>query len=258
MSLTNRRTGLSTVTVSSVAGNFTAGKLATTSCTTGAADSQDAANADLVICGDGICKNTFIANTIKSDQPADINSDFRLKQNFRTIQNPFYPMFKIQGLTYDYRNTGKSSMGFIAQNIERYFPFLVKTNSKGIKSMQYTPLIAWNWEANKYNQVQIRQLKEARRLDRTEIQQLKERNVILANKLDVVLNRLDALERPRHSTTRDSRFDHHTKVYSETYKPQHVRRQPHRRLGFNFSKIRERVQKLKHRAYRVHRVHRAR
>lgn len=120
--------------------------------TTGVTSHSDSANATLYVLGDCALNGVCWANRLRSSLPAIITSDEETKDKFRTIAgtNVFYPMDHIQGYTYDIKTPDGpiSSMGFKAQEVEHMFPFLV-SNVNGQKGMEYTPLIAWNWEATK-------------------------------------------------------------------------------------------------------------
>ena len=53
-------------------------------------------------------------------------SDERLKENIKKIENPLESIKKINGVTYDWKANGQSSVGVIAQNIQEIYPELVK------------------------------------------------------------------------------------------------------------------------------------
>jgi hypothetical protein len=52
-------------------------------------------------------------------------SDRRLKENIKTISSAVEKIEKIDGVTFDWKESGKPSAGVIAQNIEEVFPELV-------------------------------------------------------------------------------------------------------------------------------------
>ena len=53
-------------------------------------------------------------------------SDERLKENIETIKNPLEAIEKLNGVSYDWKANGKSSIGVIAQDVQKLFPELVK------------------------------------------------------------------------------------------------------------------------------------
>ncbi len=71
------------------------------------------ADGDLQVAGDVIAASTAF-------------SDKRLKDNIKPIKNSLEAVKMLNGVTYDWKATGKSSVGVIAQNIQEVFPELVK------------------------------------------------------------------------------------------------------------------------------------
>jgi hypothetical protein len=69
-------------------------------------------------------------------------------------------VLKLQGVSFNWKENGQPSIGFIAQDVEKIFPELVKTDQDGIKSIQYGNLIAPLVEAIKEQQKQIEQLRQ--------------------------------------------------------------------------------------------------
>lgn len=126
--------------------------------TTGVASHSDSTNATLYVLGDCALNGVCWANRLRSSLPAIITSDEHTKCNFNAIgdTNIFYPMHYIKGYTYDINTASGpiSSMGFKAQDVEHVFPFLV-SEVNGQKGLEYTPLIAWNWEATKRLHAQV-------------------------------------------------------------------------------------------------------
>ena len=50
-------------------------------------------------------------------------------------------MLKIDGKRYTFKESGKESVGVLAQEIQEVFPELVKTNKEGLLSVNYQGLI---------------------------------------------------------------------------------------------------------------------
>lgn len=69
-------------------------------------------------------------------------SDMKFKENFNPEIDSFAILNKIQTYEFDWKDNGVKSYGVIAQEIEKIMPELVKTNSAGMKTVAYTPLIA--------------------------------------------------------------------------------------------------------------------
>jgi hypothetical protein len=68
---------------------------------------------DLQVAGDVIAASTAF-------------SDERLKENIKKIENPLKAIEQLNGVTYDWKANGKSSVGVIAQDVQKVFPDLVK------------------------------------------------------------------------------------------------------------------------------------
>ena len=68
---------------------------------------------DLQVAGDVVAASTAF-------------SDERLKDNIKPIENSLEAIKMLNGVTYDWKANGKSSVGVIAQNIQEVYPELVK------------------------------------------------------------------------------------------------------------------------------------
>jgi len=94
-------------------------------------------------------------------------SDERLKENIQVLDNSLDKINQLEGVSFDWKESGERSIGLIAQNVEKVFPELVQTSeTTGMKSVGYGNLVAPLIEAVKAQQVQISTLKK-------EIQELK-------------------------------------------------------------------------------------
>ena len=88
----------------------------------------------------------------------DLNStsDERLKDNIEPIENALSDVCKLEGVSFNWKDTGTKATGFIAQQVEPIFPDLVSTSEDdGIKSVNYIGLIGHLVEAIKEQQAQI-------------------------------------------------------------------------------------------------------
>jgi hypothetical protein len=85
-------------------------------------------------------------------------SDITLKQNIHKIENSIAKIIEINGVSFNWKETNKPSMGVIAQNIEKIFPELV--NGEDPKTVNYNGIIGVLIEAIKEQQVQINNLKD--------------------------------------------------------------------------------------------------
>ncbi|MBU4022949.1 tail fiber domain-containing protein [Patescibacteria group bacterium] len=93
-------------------------------------------------------------------------SDESLKANIKPIVNGLEKILKLEGVSFDWKDTGKASIGLISQDVEKIFPEIISTDEEGLKSIEYAKLIAPLIEAMKEQQKEIEQL-------RIEIEELK-------------------------------------------------------------------------------------
>jgi hypothetical protein len=76
-------------------------------------------------------------------------SDRTQKTNIQPVTNATSVVVQLQGVSFDYLHSGKSSYGVIAQDIEKVLPEVVHTNEQGIKSVDYQALSAFLIESIK-------------------------------------------------------------------------------------------------------------
>ncbi|MBK6633602.1 MAG: tail fiber domain-containing protein [Chitinophagaceae bacterium] len=85
-------------------------------------------------------------------------SDARLKTNIQQVRNPVEKLNRLNGYTYnwiDQQMDNTTQMGLLAQEVQKVYPELVKTNPDGNLSVNYTGLIPVLIEAIKEQQKQI-------------------------------------------------------------------------------------------------------
>jgi hypothetical protein len=89
----------------------------------------------------------------------DLNStsDINLKTNINTVENALDTVSQLRGVSFDWKETGKSSYGVIAQEIEEVLPELVGTGDT--KSVNYNGIIGVLIEAIKELKNEIENLK---------------------------------------------------------------------------------------------------
>lgn len=76
-------------------------------------------------------------------------SDASQKTNIEPIINATKTLGKIEAVEFDWIDSGKHSSGVVANQLEQILPFLVDTNNEGIKSVNYSGLIAYLIKSNK-------------------------------------------------------------------------------------------------------------
>jgi hypothetical protein len=92
----------------------------------------------------------------------DLNStsDARLKENVEPITNALSDVTQLEGVSFDWKDTGTRGHGFIAQQVEPILPDVVQTDEEtGIKSINYVGMIGHLVEAIKELKAEIEELK---------------------------------------------------------------------------------------------------
>lgn len=74
-------------------------------------------------------------------------SDAKAKTNITTIKDATQLVKSLRGVSFDWKATGKPSLGFIAQEMEAVMPELVSTDNEGNKSVNYDAAVAVLWQA---------------------------------------------------------------------------------------------------------------
>jgi hypothetical protein len=113
-----------------------------------------------VVVGSGVTITTNGINVVGVVTATDFNSasDLSLKTNIQPISNPIDKILQINGVTFNWRENNKPSVGIIAQEIEKVFPELV--NGENPKTVNYNGLIGLLIEAIKEQQTEINNLKD--------------------------------------------------------------------------------------------------
>ena len=85
------------------------------------------------------------------------SSDIKLKTNIQRIANPIEKVLQINGVSFNWKESGKATMGVIAQEVELVMPELVSNTDP--KSVNYNGLIGLLIECVKDQQRQIDELR---------------------------------------------------------------------------------------------------
>jgi endosialidase-like protein len=97
-------------------------------------------------------------------------SDERLKQNINPLVNTLTILQQLNGVSFQYKNldtlgnpiqgnTGDSSYGFIAQDVQKVLPLLVSQSSKGYLALDYSAITPFLVEGIKQQQLSIDSLR---------------------------------------------------------------------------------------------------
>ena len=90
-------------------------------------------------------------------------SDKKLKQNIKPISSALDKITKLQGVTFDWKESDsmldiKEDIGFIAQDVQKVIPELVRKNSNGLLSMRHQGVIPMLVEAIKELEARVKEL----------------------------------------------------------------------------------------------------
>jgi hypothetical protein len=91
-------------------------------------------------------------------------SDKRLKENIKPIESALDKAMKLQGVTFDWKKSDsilsiKKDIGFIAQDVQKVAPELVRENKDGYLSMRHQGITPILLEAIKELKAEIEELK---------------------------------------------------------------------------------------------------
>ena len=110
-------------------------------------------------CATACFKGTILCGTTCVVAP-DINatSDCRCKDNIATVENAYCKIGQIRGVNYNWKDSGKYTLGVVAQEVEEAFPELVTTDDDGYKSVNYNGLVGALIETVKCLQGKVEEL----------------------------------------------------------------------------------------------------
>ena len=106
---------------------------------------------------------TVVGDVIAYGSPSDI----RLKENIKPIESALDKVSKLQGVTFDWKKSDsildiKEDIGFIAQDVQKVIPELVKENKDGMLSMRHQGIAPILLEAIKELKAEIEELKKCK------------------------------------------------------------------------------------------------
>ena len=87
-------------------------------------------------------------------------SDANKKTNVKIIDNALSIVNQLRGVTFNWIETDRLSLGLIAQEVESVLPCLVATSNSGEKSISYGNIVGLLIEAVKEQQKEIQELKD--------------------------------------------------------------------------------------------------
>ena len=91
--------------------------------------------------------------------------DKRFKENIKPIKSALDKVSKLQGVTFNWKESGsilelKEDVGFIAQDVQKVIPELVRENKDGMLSMRHQGIAPILLEAIKELKAEIEELKK--------------------------------------------------------------------------------------------------
>lgn len=86
-------------------------------------------------------------------------SDKKFKKNVFQLDHSLEKILSLRGVSFDWKDTNKSDVGFIAQEVQKSIPEVVHQGSESL-SVDYTRLVPFLVEAIKTQQIEINQLKK--------------------------------------------------------------------------------------------------
>lgn len=118
--------------------------------------------------------NLWVPGTVFSNG-ASQSSDSTLKTDIQPLDADYSVLQALQPVRYRFKADEKQTLqfGFIAQDVEAYFPHLVQADGQGLKSLNYTGLLPVLWQyTQRLEQTVATQAAEIDRL-KTEVESLK-------------------------------------------------------------------------------------
>ena len=114
---------------------------------------------DITLTGDASISGGVNVTGVVTATDFNSSSDINLKDNVSPIDDPLMKIMSISGVTFDWKDTGKSSVGVIAQEVEGILPQLIG-ESDGNKTVNYNGLVGLLVEAVKNLTMEVEHLKE--------------------------------------------------------------------------------------------------
>ena len=108
---------------------------------------------------DGPGTLTVAGDVVAYGSPSDIS----LKENIKPIKNPLGKIKKLKGVTFDWKQSNsildiKEDYGFIAQDVQKIIPELVRKNENELLSMRHQGIIPILVEAIKELEARVKEL----------------------------------------------------------------------------------------------------
>ena len=103
--------------------------------------------------------NKVVAENIECSNFTGV-SDERLKKNIIDLKNVGKDLEKLRTVGFDWKSNNEADIGFIAQEVEKIFPTLVKTGKDGFKSVKYVNFVPILVQGYREQAEELRKLKK--------------------------------------------------------------------------------------------------
>jgi hypothetical protein len=105
-----------------------------------------------------VCGVSAVRTNVACAVDFNSTSDCRCKDNIVTVEDAYCKIGQIRGVNYSWKDSGKYTMGVVAQEVEEAFPELVITDDDGYKSVNYNGLVGALIETVKCLQGKVEEL----------------------------------------------------------------------------------------------------
>ena len=105
-----------------------------------------------------VCATTAVRTATVCATDFNSTSDCRCKDNITTVENAYCKIGQIRGVNYNWKDSGKYTLGVVAQEVEQTFPELVTEDDNGFKAVNYNGLVGVLIETVKTLQAKVEDL----------------------------------------------------------------------------------------------------
>jgi hypothetical protein len=112
-----------------------------------------------IVCSTICLLSQKVCGSVCMESPEfNTTSDCRCKDNIVTVDNAYCKLGHIRGVNYNWKDSGKYTLGVVAQEVEEVLPELISTDGEGYKSVNYNGLIGVLIESVKCLQEKVEEL----------------------------------------------------------------------------------------------------
>jgi prepilin-type N-terminal cleavage/methylation domain-containing protein len=119
--------------------------------------------------------------TVENDASIYMTSDERLKVNIEELSNVLADLQEIRGVSFNWKESGDKSIGFIAQDILAYYPDIIRQTQSGYLMIDYQSFSAVLFAA-------LKELDQKRKEDSTTLRALEQKILRLEERMNQLSN----------------------------------------------------------------------